>query len=92
MATTITTTNTLGIGLEYYDPHDDRNKTVYVKVPNPKAELTEQAIKAAAVTLINGENPILLDKWGSPFDSNTAVETAYIENQERIEVDTGYED
>ena len=91
MAQTTTTTNTLGVGLEYNDTAAQRIKTAYLKIPNPKNNLTEQEIKTAVLTLINGEEPIIKDTFGNAFDTTTAIATAYTEAQEVIDIDTGYE-
>jgi len=94
MARTTTTTDTLGIGLEDSEigSGTTRAKTIYLKIPNPKADLTESQIKQAVQTLISGENPILLDTYGEPYNSATAIVAAYTETQEIISLDTGYED
>lgn len=92
MATTSTTTNTLGVGLDYYDEIADRNKTTYLKIPDPRTNLTESEIKAAVMNLISGDEPIFKAIDGDKFNTETAISTAYTEAQEVIEVDTGYVD
>ena len=87
MADTVSTSNILGVGLEYMDTETLKAKTTYLKIPNPKANLTETQIKNAVSNLISGENPILLTTQGEPFDSATAITTAYTESQEVIEID-----
>jgi len=91
MAQTTTTTNTLGVGLEYNDSTAQRIKTAYLKIPNPKNNITEQEIRTAVLTLISGEEPVLKDTFGNAFDTATAIATAYTETQEVIDIDTGYE-
>lgn len=91
MADKITEGTILAIGLEYADVSADKIKTAYVKVPNPKNNLTEQEIKTVAQQLINGDGAILRDANGAPFDSETAIVTAYREYTKTIEYDIGVE-
>lgn len=87
MADSTTSTFILGVGLEYEDTETAKTKTTYLKIPNPKDDLTEQQIKTAVHTLIDGENPVLLDSYGNAFNSNTAIATAYTETQEVIDIE-----
>lgn len=87
MADTITTTNILGVGLEYVDDETQRTRTTYLKLPNPKSDLTEQQIKAGVLTLIDGTEPILKDINGNAFNTETAIATSYFEDQEIIDMD-----
>ncbi len=92
LADIVTNSNILGIGLEYTKTEDGSKKTVYLKVPNPRQELTEALIKEKTNLLINGQgtaNPILLTPDGQKFDSSTAIVTAYTETSEKIEFDIG---
>lgn len=93
MADKITTENILAIGFEYTDSETAKAKTVYLKVPNPKNNLTEQEIKDTARGLIsdNSTHPILLTPQGEPFDSATAIATAYTEITTKRELDIGIE-
>ena len=87
MSDKVTTSDILGVGLEYMDTETLKAKTTYLKIPNPKDNLTESQIKTAVTNLISGENPILLTTQGETFDSATAITTAYRETQEIIEID-----
>lgn len=90
MADKITEGTILAIGLEY-ESLENKIKTAYVKVPNPRNGLTEQEIKTAMKQLISGEGAILRDAEGDPFDSETAIVTAYKEYTKTIEYDIGVE-
>lgn len=87
MADTITRTNTLAIGIQYVDS-EAKEKIAYVKIPNPREELQESAIKAAGQKLIDN---ILLDPEGGEFGTDTKVETAYTEKVTIEELDLGLE-
>lgn len=92
MADKVTVTKTLGIGYEYLDSETQKTKTVYLKVPNPKDNLTESQIKTAALNFINGEDPIFLPPNSSqPFDTATAIATAYREEIQTTNYDIGVE-
>lgn len=92
MADKVTITKTLGIGYEYLDSETQKTKTVYLKVPNPKDNLTESQIKTAALNFINGEDPIFLPPNSSePFDTATAIATAYREEIQTTNYDIGVE-
>ena len=93
MADTVSTSIILGIGVEYTDTETQKAKTTYLKIPNPKNNLTEQEIKDAAKLLVIGDEnntyePLLLTSQGERF-SETAILTAYREEQEIIELDIG---
>lgn len=91
MADKITEGTILAIGLEYEGVSSEgpKTKTAYVKVPNPKSNLTEQQIRTVALQLISGEGAILRDAEGDDFDSDTAIVTAYTEYEKKIEYDLG---
>lgn len=91
MADKVTTTQTLGIGLEYTDTETTTTKTVYLKVENPRTGLTKQQITEQALKFISGTNPILMTPQAQQFDSSTAIATAYIEDVEKTEFDIGVE-
>lgn len=92
MADKVTVTKTLGIGYEYLDSETQKTKTVYLKVPNPKDNLTESQIKTAALNFITGEDPIFLPPNSSqPFDTATAIATAYREEIQTTNYDIGVE-
>lgn len=88
MATTTTTNYTLAIGFEGLDAVTGRTKTTYLKLPNPKENVTENEIRTAAASVLK----ILNDSNGDAYDTATAIATAYTETQEIIDVDTGYTD
>lgn len=89
MADTISTENTLAIGFEYTDSETNTTKTTYFKVPNPKDNITESQIRQAAQQLISSATPLLLDKNANPFDTSTAIATAYTETTTKRELDIG---
>lgn len=92
MADIVTNSNILGVGLEYTKTDDGNKKTIYLKIPNPRQELTEALIKEKINLIINGQgtaNPILLTPDGQTFDSSTAIVTAYTETSEKIDFDIG---
>lgn len=88
MADKVTTTNTLGVGIEYPDAEKGTIKTAYLKIPNPKIGLTESQIKNAVGNLLTAE--ILKDIHGNVI-STTAIATAYTETQEVVDLDIGVE-
>lgn len=94
MADKITEGTILSIGFEYTGD-DEQKRTTYLKIPNPKASvMTEAWIKQQARQLISGDNPILLpnpEYSSEPFDSATAIFTAYTENTRSIDYDIGIE-
>lgn len=91
MANKITEGTILAIGLEYEGVTSEgpATKTAYVKIPNPKNNLTEQQIKNVAMQLISGEGAILRDAEGDDFDTETAIVTAYTEYEKKVEYDLG---
>ena len=86
MADSITSSSELAVGLDYTITEDGQTKerTTYLKVPNPKANLTESQIKTAMNTFINQQ--IILDPDGKPF-SETSIGTAYTQNETKIDID-----
>lgn len=90
MADKITEGTVLAIGLEY-ESLENKTKTAYIKIPNPRNGLTEQQIRDTAQQLISGEGAILRDAEGDPYDSATAIVTAYKEYTKTIEYDIGVE-
>ena len=86
MADTIKTDNSLNIGLEYTDA-DNKTKTIYLKTPNPRNNITETEIRNAMNTFINAQ--IVLDPEGNPF-STTSVSTAYTLNEQKVSLDVGW--
>lgn len=82
MADTITSTHELDIGLDYID--DGKEKTVYIKIPNPKATLTESTIRTQMTTFINAG--IVKDPNNEPL-SSTSIGTAYTVDETKIDID-----
>lgn len=98
MADKITDEYNLVIGLtQYWEPTtpDARNYTKhtnFIKVPNPKNNLTPSQIRNAALTLITGSQPLILKMppdFGdaAKFDPVRAVQTAYNERVRKIDFD-----
>lgn len=90
MADKITTTNILGVGLTYTDS-DAKEKTVYLKLDNPKTGLTESDVRTHVMPALTGENPLFLTPEENPFDTTTAILTAYTEQTTKTEYDIGVE-
>lgn len=89
MADKVTTSKTLGVGLEYISTETQKAKTVYLKLENPKTNVTETTIKTAVQNLISGDDPIFLTPEEEEFNSATAVSTAYVEEVRTTEFDIG---
>lgn len=93
MADKITEGNSLAIGLQYdyTNPEDEviKTRTTYIKVPNPKSNLTAQQIKTVAAQLIAEDGGIIRNAEGGTYDSSTAIFTAYTEYEKKIEYDIG---
>lgn len=85
MADKITRTNTLGIGLETA-LSDGKVRTVYLKMPNPKPNLTKQEIIEALAPIVTEQ--VLVDTEEGPIRE---VTTAYTEWQEINDIDIGIE-
>lgn len=91
MADKITEGTILAVGVEYTNA-EGNNKNIYLKVPNPKNNLTEETIKNLVTNqLIGGNNPIFIPPDEGTLDSDTAVFTAYKEYTKTIEYDIGVE-
>lgn len=86
MADSITSSTELAIGLDYIAPSTTGGvtKTIYLKLPNPKAGLTESQIRTQMTTFINSQ--IILDPEGEPF-STTSIGTAYTLKEDKINID-----
>lgn len=83
MADSITSSTELSIGLDYVNI-DGNQRTIYLKLPNPKTGLTESQIKTQMTTFINSQ--IVLDPTGEPF-STTSIGTAYTLKEDKINID-----
>lgn len=87
MADSITSSFELSVGLDYVTGDGKGGigtKTAYLKVPNPKTNLTESAIKTAVGTFINQK--IVTDEEGHDF-STTSIATAFTTSEEKINID-----
>lgn len=86
MADSISSSSELAVGLDYTKDEEGvlKNRTVFLKIPNPKSNLTESQIKTAMNTFINQQ--IILDPDGKAF-STTSVGTAYTQNETKIDID-----
>lgn len=82
MADTITSSRELDIGLDYDD--NGTTRTVYLKIPNPKANLTETTIRTQTTTFINAG--IVKDPNDEAF-SSTSIGTAYTVDETKINID-----
>lgn len=89
MADKVTNTNIIGVGLEYTKQADGSQKTVYLKMTNPRTDLTEATIKEKVNIFIGGNEPIFLTPDGQHFDTETAITTAYTETVQRTDFDIG---
>lgn len=87
MADTLTSDNYLSTSLEYTDHETNTDKKIAIKVPNPKANLTEQQIKTAMTTFINAD--ILLTPDGDHF-TQTDILSASIINETKLKLDVGW--
>lgn len=89
LADSVTNTRILAVGFEYTKQDDGTQKTVYLKIYNPKTNLTEAGIKENVAALISGTNPLLKTPDSQTFDTDTAIVTAYTESVERTDFDIG---
>lgn len=86
MADTIKSSNELNIGLDYIDHGNETEttRTIYIKVPNPRANLTGTEIRNAATTFVNQQ--IVKDPEGNAF-STTSIAEAYTVREQKIDID-----
>lgn len=92
MADKETITKTLAVGIQNKSSaYDELNpaKTQYIKLPNPKDQLTEQQVKSAVQTGLNYE--LWIDSKGETYSSDSRITTAYTEFQSVRAVDIGVE-
>ena len=87
MADSITNDKYLSMSLEYTDVETNKAKSLAIKVPNPKNNITETEIKTAMNTFINQQ--IILDPYGNAF-STTSLTTASTVNEQKIKLDVGW--
>lgn len=83
MADSIKSSFELSVGLDYLTD-DAKEKTVFIKLPNPKTTLTESEIRTAVGTFINSQ--IVFDPAGNAF-STSSIATAYTTAEEKIDID-----
>ena len=86
MADTVSSSNSLNVGLEYLD-ENAKTKTITLKVPNPKANITESQIKNAMNNFVS--SGFLLDPLGNAF-SSSSVATASTVTEQKIQLDVGW--
>ena len=87
MADSISSSYDLSVGLDYITGDGKGGvgtKTAYLKIPNPKANLTESAIKTAVGNFINTN--IVTDEEGNAF-STSSIATAFTTAEEKINID-----
>lgn len=82
MSDTITSGRTLNVGLDYVDDTTGKTRTIYIKLPNPKDDLTESTIR----NQMNYFTEVILDPNGNEF-STTSVGTAYTLNETKYKID-----
>ena len=87
MADSIESSSYLSNTLEYTDTSTNTTKKIEIKIPNPKANITESQIKTAMNTFINEQ--VVLDPFGNPF-STTSLTTASTVNEQKIKLDVGW--
>ena len=87
MADSVTTDNYLSMSLEYTDVGTNKAKTLAIKVPNPKNNITETQIKTAMNTFINQQ--IILDPFGNAFTTDSLT-TASTVSEQKIKLDVGW--
>lgn len=90
MADKITTTKTLGIGVEYISGKTNAEATKYIKVPNPRTGITETQIKTAMQNYLTGD--IFLDEYTLDPLAGASVKTSYIETVTKTDYDIGFFD
>lgn len=90
MADTVSASNNLSVGIEYINSEDGAKKTGYIKIPNPKSNLTEQQIKNQVGAVIT--NNVLIDEYDEPVTDTSKILTAYTTAQTIRNLDIGYGD
>ncbi len=88
MADKVTQSKILGVGIQH-GATDQTSKTTYIKIPNPKENLTESVIKTAIQFYIS--SGILGNDEGGTL-INPVIKTAYTETVETTELDIGFSD
>lgn len=68
--TTVTNTNNLSIGLT-----NSQNKLEYLKIPNPRSNLSEEDIRTAAEKFVSPG--ILIDNYDEVISDTSAITTAF---------------
>lgn len=82
MADSISSNYELSVGLDYTD--NGKSKTIYLKIPNPSASITESTIRTQVGAFIN--QGIVKDPTGEAF-STTSIGTAYTQRESKIDID-----
>lgn len=87
MADTVKTTKIIALGYSYNDATTNgKDKIVYLKLPNPRANLNETTVRNAGQKLL--DNKIFLTPTGNEFKADALI-TAYTEEVETTEFDIG---
>lgn len=94
MADKITITNILAVGIRYTSDYTtDKKSTIFMKLPNPQSNLTEQQIKNVFTPLLTTQEgqggAFLTAPTDENFDSSASVHTAYTEYQKVVDIDLG---
>ena len=95
MADKITQSVILGVGIKYLAVVDieegtTKDKTTYIKVPNPRSGITENQIKTAMQNYLTGN--IFLDPRAAEPLENASIDTAYTEITKTTDYDIGFFD
>lgn len=89
MADTIKSSQELSVGIEYRDSKDAK-KTAYFKVPNYKANLTEQNIRDSVGAAINTGVFLIDDDDSQQTISADQIYTAFTTNETINDIDIDY--
>ncbi len=91
MADQETITKSLSVAVKNTNNYTEENpaKTQYIKIPNPKDNLTEEQVKNAIQTGFNSQ--LYIDDKGEVYASDSKIITAYTEISSVISVDIGVE-
>lgn len=87
MADKVTTTKTLGVQVEYLDTVSEK-KTATFKIPNYMSNLTEETVREKFQPYLN----LLVFEDENENTPNKTILSAYVEDQEKVELDIGWKD
>ena len=93
MADSIKSSQDLSVGIEYRDTNDAK-KTAYFKIPNYKANLTEQNIRDSVGAAINTGVFLISDMTGDNPATISAdqIYTAFTTNETINDIDIDYDE